>query len=64
MPGVHAKIRETNKSSGKYLLCPQDFITKCLSKQSQRAANRASACTRVCKHVVNQADRQFYITVD
>lgn len=35
MPGVHAKIRQADKSPGKYLLCPQYFIMKCLSEQSQ-----------------------------
>lgn len=64
MPAVHAKIREADKSSGKYLLCPQDFIMKCLSEQSQRAAKRACVCVRVCKHVANYADRQFHIIVD
>lgn len=48
MPGVHAKIREADKNSGKYLLCPQDFIMKCLSEQSQRAAKWV--CVFVCVH--------------
>lgn len=43
MPGVHAKIRQADKGLCKYLLCPQDFIMKCLSEQSQRAAQCAAA---------------------
>lgn len=51
MPGVHAKIRRADKGLGKYLLCPQDFIMKCLwepSRTMRRAYADEDTCDSVC----------------